>query len=413
MHPDERRRGSGTSLRGVRDLSSKRRTHSTLRPALGIFIFSASTETSLVSRHSPAAVERSEPFQRVRVTAAVHYPDQVGDMKLTLLRGLLVLALWPGASEAQVELRGRLLSAAGDPISGATIVLGGVGYSVRSDSTGRFVLSGQPGATLVLFFTAPRFRGDSASVVLRGRVVERDFTLPDFEAPDPEPNLSATMLRGRVIDESGAPLSYANVQVNSGRRLVADDSGRFQLPYPGGGASTVIVRRIGFEPAEVKLASRPDTALRVVLIAIPAQLREVTVTATTAYRSLDLSGFYGRMRDAERGAHYGFFITPEDIDRRKPTSTTQMADGFPNVRVYKSGTGPMWDVIMGPGNCAMTVYLDRIRVTNRLLGPSDFVNQLVLPNHMAAMEVYPRASDAPPAYPSANAACGVVLIWTK
>ena len=333
-------------------------------------------------------------------------------MRLTLLRGLLVLVLWPGASKAQVELRGRLVSAAGDPIPGATILLSSVGFSVRSDSTGRFALSGQPGSTLHLLFSAPRYRRDSATVVLGRRGLERDFTLLDANAQDPEPNFSQTLLRGRVIDETGAPLSYANVQVNYGRRFVADDSGRFQLPYPGDRSSTLLVRRIGFDPLEIKLASRPDTALRVVLAAIPERLKEVTVTAASPYRSLDLYGFYARMRDAERGANHGYFITPEDIERRKPASTTHMANGFPNIRVYRSGRGPMWDVIMGPTNCAVTVYLDNIRVTNRR-GATDLVNQLVPVSHMAAMEIYTLASAAPPQYPSANEACGVVLIWTK
>ena len=328
------------------------------------------------------------------------------------LAGAFVLG--PHALHAQVELKGRLLSETGDPISGATILLSSVGYRVRSDSTGRFALSGQPGATLVLFFTAPSFRRDSAVVVLpRGRALDRDFTMKSEDTADPESNLSTTMLRGRVLDESGAPLSYANVQVNYGRRYLADDSGRFQLPYPGTGSSTVYVRRIGFEPVELTLPARPDSALRVVLSAIPAQLKEVTVTAASAYRSLGLHGFYGRMRDAERGATNGWFITPEDIERRKATNTTQMADGFPNIRVYKSGLGPMWDRIMGPGNCEMTVYLDNIRITKDVRGGSEPVNQMVPVSHMAGMEIYPRAFNAPASHPSYNGLCGVVLIWTK
>jgi len=327
---------------------------------------------------------------------------------------LLLVMPGPEALQAQVELRGRLLTQSGDPIAGATVLLSSVGYRVRSDSTGRFALSGQPGATLVLFFTAPSFRRDSAVVVLpRGRALDRDFTMKSEDAADPEPNPSATMLRGRVIDESGAPLSYANVQLNYGRRYLADDSGRFQLPYPDDGSSTLFVRRIGFDPVELNLAMRPDSALRVVLAAIPAQLKEVTVTAAGAYRSLDLHGFYSRMRDAERGATNGWFITPEDIERRKASNTTQMADGFPNVRVYKSGKGPMWDRIMGPGNCEMTVYLDNIRITKDVRGGSEPVNQMVPVSHMAGMEIYPRAFNAPASHPSYNGLCGVVLIWTK
>jgi hypothetical protein len=334
-------------------------------------------------------------------------------MRLALLPVVVFLLLSPYEAEAQVELRGRLVSAAGEPIPGAAILLSSVGYSVRSDSTGRFTLSGQQGATMVLFFTAPRFRRDSAVVVLKGRVVERDFTLVDANTPVPESNLSAAMLRGIVVEESGVPLSYANVQVNYGVRLVADDSGRFQFPYEEG-TRTLLVRRIGFEPVELRLQAKPDTALRIVLKPIAVQLKEVTVVAAgAAYRSLDIHGFYARMRDAERGINHGYFITPEDIERRKPYATAVMADGFPTVHVARSGRGPMWDRILGSRDCEMSVYVDNIRVTNKLRGPSDFVNQLVPVGSMAAMEIYPRAVNAPPAYQSNNAACGVVLIWTK
>ena len=68
-------------------------------------------------------------------------------------------------------------------------------------------------------------------------------------------------LRGRVVDATGLPLSYANVQLNFGRRYVSDDSGRFQIPYNVPGGASVFVRRIGFEPVELTLRERPDTAL--------------------------------------------------------------------------------------------------------------------------------------------------------
>ncbi|HEX6316012.1 MAG TPA: hypothetical protein VFZ73_14175, partial [Gemmatimonadaceae bacterium] len=65
-------------------------------------------------------------------------------------------------------------------------------------------------------------------------------------------------------------------------------------------------------------------------------------------------------------------------------------------------------------NCRMTVYLDNIRIVGRL-APSgdDFVNEMVPPGHVAAMEIYPSAVGAPPQYQSLNGTCGIVLIWTK
>jgi hypothetical protein len=202
------------------------------------------------------------------------------------------------------------------------------------------------------------------------------------------------------------------VQVNGGKRFLADESGRFRVPITGGGPWSLLVRRIGFEPSEVRFDEVPDTVMRLRLIGVPVQLKEVLVTGGSAFRSLDTHGFYTRMRDSERGINHGYFVTPEDLERRKPNWISQMAEGNPTVRVRR-GRDPKFDVITGTGGCRMTVYLDNIRIVGKLNGPDDFVNEIVPPNHVAAMEIYPRSVGAPPQYQSLNGTCGVVLIWTK
>jgi len=61
----------------------------------------------------------------------------------------------------------------------------------------------------------------------------------------------------------------------------------------------------------------------------------------------------------------------------------------------------------------MTVYLDRVRIVGKFGSTDDFVNEIVVPSSVAAMEVYPRGTGAPPEFQSMNGSCGVVLIWTK
>ena len=350
-------------------------------------------------------------------------PTGARAMRSVRFRRLLassVAMLLPGLAGAQVELRGRVVGETGAPIGGATITLRSIGYSVRADSLGEFRIAGQPGSTLALSLRAEGYRDDTASVTLgRGRgTLTRDFTLVAADAPLPEPNPSDRLLRGRVQDESGQSLSYANVQVNFGRRYMSDDSGRFQIPWSMASA-TLLVRRIGFEPAELRVTELPDTAVRILMKPIPVQLKGVVVTGASPFRSLDLYGFYTRMKDAERGINHGYFITPEDFERRKPNWVTQMAEGFPTVRVCATVSmtcptrDPMADKILGSRACLMTVYLDNIRIVGKLGGQDDLVNAIVKPSHAAAMEIYPRAVDAPPQYQPMNGSCGVVLIWTK
>jgi hypothetical protein len=118
------------------------------------------------------------------------------------------------------------------------------------------------------------------------------------------------------------------------------------------------------------------------------------------------------MKDAEKGINHGYFITPEDLEFRKPNLILNMAEAVPAVLVEHNILYPRGDKLRGQGGCLMAVYLDGIRVAGKMTGVDDLVNELVLPQHVAGMEIYPRAVGAPPKYQSSNL-CGVVLIWTK
>jgi hypothetical protein len=332
------------------------------------------------------------------------------------LIGIVLLALCASVASAQSIVEGRIVDDAGAPIGGATVTVSAIGYSVRTDSLGAFKLSGTPGSTLGLTIRAPGFRVDTASIVLARRgTVQREITLTSENAPLPEANPSDRLLRGRVTDSEGVPLSYANIQFNGGvRRIVSDDSGRFNVPVAEG-ALTLLVRRIGFEPEEITLAGMPDTAIQVRMTAVPTVLPEQRITGRAAFVSLDMRGFYRRMRDAEKGINHGYFVTPEDFAQRNPANLTQMVENYPTVRVQRSPRSPIWDVIRGPRNCTMPVYVDGIQITAKMNGSDDFVNMIAPVNHVAAMEIYPRLINAPPEYQSLkqDSRCGVVLIWTK
>ena len=345
------------------------------------------------------------------------------------------------SGQGATELRGKVVNASGVAVAGATITLSHVAYSIRTDSAGLFVLSGTPGSTLVFSMRAPGYRADSGVVTLPRRGgVSREFKLVSETAALPEPNPSERVLSGRITDTEGAPLSYASVQVNGGRRFMADDSGRFSMPSPTGRFS-LLVRRIGFSPEELKIDAAPDTAIRVRMTAFATSLPEQRITGRAAFVSLDLSGFYRRMRDAERGVNHGYFMTPEDFEFRKPHEITQMAEGIPAVIVKRDNGDPKRYVLVGapckprtepdpacvrigssmegPSSarlfrCVMTVYLDRVRIAGKFgSSPDDFINEVVVPSSVAAMEIYPRGVGAPPEFQSMNGSCGVVLIWTK
>lgn len=350
-------------------------------------------------------------------------------MLLTAAFGAAVPTVSPGQSS---ELHGRVVSAGGAPIAGATITLVGFSYSIKSDSLVQFRFAGPPGSTLSLSLQADGFRDDTASVVLiRRRPVVRDFVLVSGQTPLPEANPSDRLLRGRVTTAEGDPIAYANVQLNGGRRCVADDSGRFSLPVTSSARTSHLFRRIGFEPTEIRFPEMPDTAIRVHMVAVARTLPGQVIVGRAPYPRLELGGFYQRMTEVQNGARVGWFVTPEELELRKPQNVTDAVRRFLNIRLSPIDDGKVdaFGMTHSDGvplarkfriedsdGCPMTVFLDRQRIQPSIVGlraVDEEINTIVQVHSVAGIEVYPRVTGAPPGYVAMGGTCGVVLIWTR
>jgi hypothetical protein len=227
------------------------------------------------------------------------------------------------------------------------------------------------------------------------------------------------VVKGSVVASSGVVVPYANVEQGA-RRVIADDSGRFSITVPAG-AVTLHVRRIGFQPANQELDAGGDTSIVVVLPHLAQQLPRAIVEARQSVRSLELHGFYKRLHEREKGISAGQFITAEEIERRNPNRITQMLEGRSGVRVKRvcpwglSANDPRCWAPAGPNGCFMTVYLDGKRLTSLLGRPGDAtaVDEVVMPSHVAGIEIYTTAGKVPPEYQLLNGMCGVILLWSK
>ena len=359
---------------------------------------------------------------------------------LSLGRLVLFVSAFATATErihAQAELRGRVVTDAGTPIVGATVTLTGIRYSVRTDSLGRFHLAGTPGSTLNLALQAAGYRDETAAVVLsRGRPVIRDFILASERSALPQVNPSDQVLRVRATTAQGEPIAYANLQVNGGRRFVSDDSGRFAVPINVSDRATLLLRRIGFEPTEMTLTAMPDTTIRVPMNAVARALETQLITVRSPFVKLDLGGFYRRMAEVQNGARVAYFVTPEDLELRKPQNVTDAVEQFPTIRLSPIDDGkidPKDGMAHADGmplrrkfriedrfGCPFTVYLDRVRIQPTLNGgkyADEEINSIVNSASVAGIEIYPRALGAPAEFPVADTRslsnCGVILIWTK
>lgn len=229
------------------------------------------------------------------------------------------------------------------------------------------------------------------------------------------------VLRGTVRDSAGNPIAYANVAASQRARVVTDLEGKFELVMARSKVVTLVVRRLGYAPVEVRVAPG-DSVVAVTMSRLALTLPGMNVIAERI-RSLETRGFYGRLNSRKRGAGSGFFFTPEEVEQRNLSRITQLFDNVPGVKIEKSGMGAVeWVITGGINRCPVTVFLDGIAIFPpkrwlhdplRRIQSDEWVDALVDHRSVVAAEVYTRASGAPAQYQMLNGTCGIVLLWTR
>lgn len=247
------------------------------------------------------------------------------------------------------------------------------------------------------------------------------------------PALGQRVITGLVLDPAGAPVPYANLDLGT-RRFVADDSGRFRMSV-GSGPGVVHVRRIGFKPTNKDYPAGGDTSITLHLEPAARQLEAAVIEATGISRALELRGFYRRLHEREKGINVGQFITAEEIEQRNPHRIGQMLEGRTGIRMQRpnqnpgqrtrsqlkpneskctSASDPRCWAPVGLNGCYMDVYLDGRRLSSvARKNEATYIDEYILPSHIAGIEIYTTPSKVPPEYQSLSGTCGVLLFWSK
>ena len=226
------------------------------------------------------------------------------------------------------------------------------------------------------------------------------------------PDVQAQGLRGMVVDSAtGKAVPAATVMVYEGRRVIvdlkSDSAGAFNLPVAAQIGQVLHVTALGFDPLTIRM--QPNSGpVTVRLQPAPVAVEGVSVTAERRDPFLNLTGFYQRKR-----AEIGTFIDREQIDKRNPHRVTDLFQGVAGARIIPRGSS--YEVVTrrftgGPATgavCLPAVYLDGVPVGRGGL------NDLILPENLLGVEAYMSASRVPAQYGGANAACGVILLWTR
>jgi hypothetical protein len=205
---------------------------------------------------------------------------------------------------------------------------------------------------------------------------------------------------------------------------VTDARGQFVLSGAKPGKVVLILRRLGYNPGSMMVdVTAGDTAR--VTFALTVAPRELT---TVAVRDTLLTSTSPFLRDFERRVanHAGSatYIARAEIDMRRPSQTTDLLRRVSSIKIADS-LGVLMAVSRrmqkpvtrrgAPGlfldlaNCPLQVAVDG------QLKEWGYAVNTIAPSEIHGIEIYPGPSTIPAEYASMrrDAACGLILIWTR
>jgi len=224
---------------------------------------------------------------------------------------------------------------------------------------------------------------------------------------------------GRVINSvTGAPVSLAIVTTLTPEEpqsvATTDEAGRFRLLVrdTSRGLVRVSIRRIGYEPFITELVASGATQQGerdILLVPSPVMLDSVVTVGVRMSRKLRSAGF-----EARRRVGFGTFITEADIAARHLRKTSDAFRLIPGVRVTPGFFGTTVVIARAEssrlqgGPCYPKILVDGTVMPT----PVD-LDLLLVPEDIAAIEVYKGPAATPAEFGGVGAACGVIAIWTK
>lgn len=216
---------------------------------------------------------------------------------------------------------------------------------------------------------------------------------------------AAQSLRGRVIDsEMGTPLAGATVQIGkSGPVLRTDSAGQFVAQNLTPGITAVEIKQIGYEPTTFDIRI-PDSGF--VSGAFPLDfngylLPAVVVEARAAALMPRYTDFE-RRRQRKMGAYLRW-------DELKKQGASSVGDALRTVRGVRMACDQQrfecYAVMVRTPQCQPTWFVDGVEVHS--------FHENTPINDVYGIEIYRGAAEIPAEFGGSNAACGVIVVWTK
>jgi len=322
---------------------------------------------------------------------------------------------------ARVTIRGRIVDEVTRvPLPGVVVLFEDLGATVQTDSAGQFEVAGIRVGVHYLSLSRPGYRPSTGefAVMREGSFIASMIPLTAAaEVP-------AGRFVGRVTDgDSGRPLSDTDVQI-AGIFLggTTDEAGRFRLDAVPPGRHAVEFSHLGYASRvdTIDVVSDRTSDARVQLALDPIEMEPIEVVVERREIALEDAGFYDR-----RDEGFGEFIDLEIIERRAPAVMTDLFTAIPGVSLVADPYNPLERSVLmrggrlggglrtgGADHCYPSVVMDGIVIHRGGSTPAQ-IDHLIRPGAVAGIEVFQSSVGVPVQYGGLDAACGVLVIWTR
>lgn len=276
-----------------------------------------------------------------------------------------------------------------------------------TDKSGGFTFCGLPNpmqATL-------KARHDAAAtaeipIALGDRPVELAARTLLLAATDSATQTGNATVSGVVLLGDGAPSAGSRVEL-VGTNIVGltDAKGEFTLRNLPSGSRVLLARHLGYgaQIAPVDLSSHEQPRVTIKLPKYVAEMDPVLVVARRT-AALDRVGFGQRRKSGS-----GFFIGPEQLERRHSSYVTDILRLVPGLRVVPGRFGDAVTSSRDMNGGCVHYYVDDMPFTE--MEPGD-VNNIISGGEVVAVEVY-QAGLVPAQYMRAGSGCATIVLWTR
>lgn len=220
-----------------------------------------------------------------------------------------------------------------------------------------------------------------------------------------EPGAAQATLRGRVIDsEIGQPLSDATVRIRGGpQQLTTDSLGRFHAEQLPAGDVEVMIQLLGYAPGMFKVQLPPSGTLeRDFGLDFTGHRLPDHVVRARAEKLLPRYVDFERRRQRKLGAYFRW----EELEKRGYSS---VGDALRTVRGMKikcnQETFECFAFMARTPQCQPTWWIDGVEVQS--------FHENTPIRDVYGIEIYRGPGEVPGEYSGSNAACGVIVLWTK